>query len=372
MCRHSVSCAAVTRVRFSFSISLAIVLAGIFLLQSTAASHESIGSVSTALVLTQDSRVEYYLSIPPTLQSRMLDMSATEWYRDYFSRTLTIETSDTRCHLDNISPFSRQTSGNSIVHLSFQCPLAVRDLRITSETFLDLDDKHLQLVKLVAPDDLGHILREGMLNLEHREMFIAEVRSGGSLFSQRVWRFSRIGIEHILSGYDHILFVVAVLLVAASFMDALKLVTSFTVAHSITLALAFFGVVSISSAVVEPLIALTIVFVAFDNLVDHNFKRRWLLIFVFGLIHGLGFVGVLKEITFSQDELLTSLVAFNLGIEAGQLLIVIPLMLVLYRLREWSLRPALLRISSLAMGAIGLVWFVQRVPIKPMFGAIGS
>lgn len=335
-----------------------------------AVAHESIGSVSNAIVLVHEATIDYYLSVPPTLKSMMFNLSATAWYRDYFADTLKIRSGDAACPLIGMSPFAHQASGNNIVQLTFRCPGPVKDLTISSEVFLDIDDKHVQIVKLMEKSNLQHIVREGMFSASHRNLHIADVHSGGSLVLHRIARFFQLGVEHILTGYDHILFLIAVILVSVKLLDTLKMITSFTIAHSITLGLAFSGVISLPSSVVEPLIALTIVYVAFENLVARHFNRRWLLTFTFGLVHGLGFVAVLKEITISRDELLTALVSFNAGIEAGQLLIVIPLGLSFYALRHRPWRPVFIRWSSVGTGLVGLFWFVERVPFTPLLGAI--
>lgn len=332
----------------------------------SAQAHESIGSISTGVVLVHDTEIDYYLSIPPSLKTRLFNFSETAWYRDYFSTTLKIQTAGATCALVDMSAFAPQTSGNTIVRLHYRCPSAIRDLTIKSEVFLDTDDKHVQLIKLLEPGNLRHLVREGMFSYRDRSFHIDDVHSGGSLVIKRIERFFSLGLEHILSGYDHILFLIAVILVSTSLLETLKMVTSFTLAHSITLGLAFMGIISLPSSVVEPLIALTIVYVAFENLMARRFKRRWILTFFFGLIHGLGFVGVLKEITFTRDELLTALVSFNLGIEAGQLLIVVPLGLLIYLMRNRPWRPAFIKISSVVTGLIGLFWFIERIPFASL------
>jgi hypothetical protein len=134
------------------------------------------------------------------------------------------------------------------------------------------------------------------------------------------------------------------------------------VAHSVTLGLAYMGVIAISMSIVEPLIALTIVYVGFENYFSKRVSgKRWLLVFVFGLIHGLGFVGVIKGITVSEHELLVALFSFNVGIEVGQIMIVIFFFTIVLYLRRFSWTPVFLRWSSVAMGLTGMIWFAQRV-----------
>ena len=135
--------------------------------------------------------------------------------------------------------------------------------------------------------------------------------------------FFRLGVEHILTGYDHILFLFALILRGGRLRSLLGIVTAFTVAHSITLALAVLGVVVVPSRIVEPVIALSIAYVALENI----FRRRaasgrWVVSFVFGLVHGFGFAGALLELGLPPSGLIGSLVFFNLGVEAGQAMIV--------------------------------------------------
>lgn len=350
-----------------------LLIAGLFALLLVTPSlyaHESIGSISNTLVTVDGNRVDYYLNVPVALKSLMFSTSEHDWYRDYFADTIKLRSGETDCRLYAMSPFATQKSGNEIVHLNYRCEQPVQSLSISSEAFLDLDDKHVQMLKLVKAGDLRTVLNEGMFNSKQREMRIANVHGVSSLLLNRIWRFLKIGVEHIITGYDHILFVISVILITTGLRDALKVVTAFTVAHSITLALAFFGLVSLPASIVEPLIALTIVYVAFENIVLRRYSKRWLLVFLFGLVHGLGFVGVLKDITMSRDELVSALLAFNLGIEFGQILIVVPLLLMLRSIREHNWQPQVIRYASLSMGIMGLVWFIDRVPFGSLFDMV--
>lgn len=183
-------------------------------------------------------------------------------------------------------------------------------------------------------------------------------------------RFFQQGMLHIYTGADHICFVLGLLLLGGSLAQLLKTVTAFTVAHSITLALAATGTLSPSPRWVEPLIALSIVAVAWENLKtkpgEHKKDRRPYIAFGFGLIHGFGFAGALAEVGLPRDVLWPALGAFNLGVEFGQATIVLavtPLLELLRRNSEDGHRLAVLFLSS-AIGAAGLVWFVIRV-VRP-------
>jgi hypothetical protein len=172
-------------------------------------------------------------------------------------------------------------------------------------------------------------------------------------------RWVQLGIEHIFLGYDHICFLLA-LIVVSRFRELVKIVTSFTVAHSITLILAALGVARLPSRLVECAIALTIVYVAAENLWRKNFAHRWVLTFAFGLVHGFGFAGVLAELGLPTVGRVRCLLAFNLGVEIGQLAIVALAFPFVMLLGKWRHGPRVIAALSVAVGLFGLGWFVER------------
>lgn len=177
--------------------------------------------------------------------------------------------------------------------------------------------------------------------------------------------YTVVGFTHIVpKGLDHILFVVGLFLLSPRLKPLLWQVTSFTIAHSVTLALAISGVVTLPPAIVEPLIAASIVYVGVENaLTDRMTRWRPAVVFLFGLLHGLGFAGVLSEIGLSQTWFLTGLLAFNLGVEFGQLSVVGGCLLVVgfwFSHRPWY-RPMITIPASIAVAAVGAFWFFERV-----------
>ena len=172
------------------------------------------------------------------------------------------------------------------------------------------------------------------------------------------------GIHHIMIGPDHILFLVGLLLLGGSWVALLKIVTAFTVGHSVTLSLAALNVVTPPASVIEPAIALSIVFVGADNLVKGTGRdlRMWVAL-VFGLVHGFGFANVLREFGLPREALGWSLFSFNVGVEIGQLAIVLLVMAALYAIRRRSatLRQRVAFAGSIVVIAAGTYWFVQRV-----------
>ncbi|HVR99633.1 MAG TPA: HupE/UreJ family protein [Thermoanaerobaculia bacterium] len=174
-----------------------------------------------------------------------------------------------------------------------------------------------------------------------------------------------LGFTHILpKGLDHILFVLGIYLLSRRVKPVLLQATAFTVAHTLTLALTLYGVISLSPAIVEPLIALSIVYVAVENVLTPELRpSRLALVFAFGLLHGMGFAGVLAELGLPRSEFLTALVSFNVGVEAGQLAVIALAFLAIglpFSDRAWYRRRVVVPLSCL-IAAVGLYWSIQRV-----------
>jgi hypothetical protein len=184
-------------------------------------------------------------------------------------------------------------------------------------------------------------------------------------FSKFFMQYIRIGFQHIVpKGLDHILFVLGLFLFSAAFLPLLWQVTTFTLAHTITLALASLGVISVPSAIVEPLIAASITYVAIENIIGGELTRRRLfIIFGFGLLHGLGFASVLGEVGLQPARFLTGLIGFNIGVEFGQLAVIAAAFLLVgiwFRNKPYYRKLVIIPASTL-IGAIGIYWFVTRI-----------
>lgn len=173
-----------------------------------------------------------------------------------------------------------------------------------------------------------------------------------------------LGLTHILpNGFDHVLFVIGIFLLAAEWRSILAQVSTFTIAHSITLALTMYGVVSLPAQVVEPMIALSIAYVAIENVFVSDVKPwRLALVFSFGLLRGMGFAGVLRDIGLPRPSFLTALVTFNLGVEAGQLAVIaMAATAIAYWPRDRaSYRRFVVQPASIAIALVGLFWTAQR------------
>ena len=197
------------------------------------------------------------------------------------------------------------------------------------------------------------------------------------------------GIWHIWLGFDHILFLLSLLLPAvlvrrdgkwqsapdfrAAFWDVAKIVTAFTLAHSITLTLAALGIVSLPSRLVESAIALSVVLAALNNVFPVVARGRWIAAFAFGLLHGFGFAGALADLGLPAGSLALSLAGFNIGVELGQLAIVSVFLPVAFALRAtWTYRRVVLAGGSAVIAAIAGVWLVERAFDVPLFAALAA
>jgi len=171
-----------------------------------------------------------------------------------------------------------------------------------------------------------------------------------------------LGVSHLFDGLDHILFIFGLLFCISGLVNIIKTITAFTVAHSITLGLSVYDIIYLPQGTVEALIALTIVYLALEiNDRDKQLKTPWLMAFSFGLLHGLGFAGALSDIGIANDQMLLSLLFFNIGIELAQIaLIPLPLLLI-YFASKINFQNYLQITASLCIGGMGFYWFIDRV-----------
>lgn len=258
----------------------------------------------------------------------------------------------------------------AVLQLRGSCPSGEGELGINYRLLFDQDALHRGLLRL----DLEGITHTAIMAPDNaQQRFSADKPSLLSQFGQ----FFVQGVWHIWIGFDHILFLIALLLPVVlvreagrwrgvgRFGEALRevlwVVTSFTVAHSITLSLAALGWVSLPSRLVESAIALSVVLAALNNLKPVINERRWLIAFVFGLIHGFGFASVLADLGLPQETLVLSLVGFNLGVEIGQLAIVAVFLPAAFWLRSTGFyRQVIFLGGSLLTLVLALVWLAER------------
>lgn len=199
---------------------------------------------------------------------------------------------------------------------------------------------------------------------------LADLRAGAGSLGRLARTYLGLGVEHILFGIDHLLFVLGLLLLVRGLWPLVKTVTAFTVAHSMTLAAAVLGIVPVDRAPVEAAIALSILLLAREIVVGtrgtfHLVHRRpWLVAFVFGLLHGLGFAGALGDLGIRGSDIPLALLFFNLGVEAGQLLFVAALV-ALHQVvgrRNRARLPRLEPVLGYVLGGLAMLWFLDRLP----------
>lgn len=180
-----------------------------------------------------------------------------------------------------------------------------------------------------------------------------------------VWFYTKLGFIHIIpNGFDHILFVVGLCLLSTNIKTMLWQATAFTVAHSITLALSMKNIFVAPTPIVEPVIALSIVFVAIENILISQLKPwRILLVFLFGLIHGMGFASALNEIGLPNGKFFTSILSFNLGVELGQMTVIVAvfsLLIIPFKNKIWYRTRVVYGLSS-CIALVAAYWVVERV-----------
>ena len=258
----------------------------------------------------------------------------------------------------------------AVLRFTAACPNPVRNLTVDYRLLFDLDPQH-----------------RGLLNISYQGQAHTAIFSPDhsvqpiELATLTAWReflaYGWEGVWHIWIGYDHILFLLSLLLPAVlkreahrwqaatgfrpALLEVVKIVTAFTVAHSITLSLAVFGIFTLPSRWVESAIATSVILAALNNLYPILSERRWMVAFAFGLVHGLGFANVLMDLGLPQGTLLLALVGFNLGVEVGQLAIVGFFLPLAYRIRHsWLYQRLTLQLGSLLIVILAAIWLVER------------
>jgi HupE / UreJ protein len=324
-------------------LRIVIVLLTLATLQTTAAAHDF--STSYSRVTVDGTTVEVRLTL-----------NLNDFHTEDFAKAI-----EANYHLEAPDPPSSMairscdTIADNVVLLDLVYDFAhpITSLRITSTLDRIAQPDHSHIIQIGDGDDT----REAVLNASNPSV---ETQLGEKALLQTVWDFVKLGIEHIFTGYDHLAFLAGLLITTTTLRSLVKVITSFTAAHSITLALATFGLVSLPGRLIESLIALSIAYIAIENFTGKTLVHRWKITFLFGLVHGFGFSNVLKEMALSRRTLAVGLFSFNGGVELGQLgfvCIVFPIVLYLSTSR-W--KPQFLSASSAAIAGLGFYWFIQR------------
>jgi len=311
--------------------------------------------LSAAEVQILSDRIVAEVSLAPVDLERLQHLASNDYIAEHL---LVIKRDQETLKLQNFSVAA--TDANSIHFiLEFPNPPGA-ELHLSAIAFDQLPRGHKQF--LSVRDREGRLLVEHMLSAESKDLTIA-LTTNSVPHSESFFRFLALGIEHILTGYDHLAFLLAVLLTGGSLFSNGRIITSFTIAHSLTLALATFGIVTLPATIVEPLIAASIVFVGIENLVRRQLARRWLVTFGFGLVHGLGFASILRELGIGTMGIQGAipLLSFNLGVELAQISIAALILPLIWKLQQ---RPAFtlkhVPTLSLLLTLAGLYWLLTR------------
>ena len=245
-----------------------------------------------------------------------------------------------------------------LLDLRFQCPATARSITYRNRLFHEFDAAAVQNVLVLAGDDID----QAVLTATRNTLTLTGERPG-------LWKvlvdYIGIGMGHIIAGYDHIAFLIALLLWATRLLPVVAMATAFTAAHTITLTSAVLGFAKVPPGVVEPLIALTVIWAAAENFFSRRTARRWRLAFLLGLVHGFGFAGALSEFGLPAHAVGAALGGFNIGVEIGQVVIVMiamPLLFGLDRLTGGERSPWLVRGAAGSIGAVGVYWLFERLP----------
>ncbi|MBB3121390.1 HupE/UreJ family protein [Pseudoduganella violacea] len=266
----------------------------------------------------------------------------------------------------------RHTDGSyAVLRLHGECAAVPAQLKLSYRLFSDTDAQHRGLLRI----RLGESVQTAILGGDRPQQTVQA--NGGTARWHAFLEYARLGVQHIWAGFDHILFLLSLLLPAvlvwrehgwrqadslsAATIDVCKIVTAFTLAHSITLSISALELLALPSRLVEAAIAASVIVAALNNLVPFMLRKRWMAAFGFGLVHGFGFAGVLAGLGLPAGSTLLSLAGFNLGVELGQLAIVALFLPLTYVLRAtWFYQRALLRGGSAAIALLASVWLLER------------
>jgi len=277
----------------------------------------------------------------------------------------------------------RHTDGAyAVLMIEGACSVDAPTLNVSYSLLFDVDPQHRGLVRFIEGSKEHSII----LSADRPQQTVGGDTGG----AWRQWvTYAREGVWHIWLGFDHILFLLSLLLPAVlvrrdsawhaagsfrqAFVDVAKVVTAFTVAHSITLTLAALEVIALPSRWIESAIALSVVLAALNNVRPVVREARWIAAFAFGLVHGFGFAGALQDLGLPRGALALSLFGFNVGVEAGQLALVAVFLPLAYALRNTAIyRRVGLVAGSTAIAAVAAVWLVERAFDVPVFAALAA
>ena len=343
-------------------VAVALVVLAAVIARDDAAAHTG-GSTGYAAVAIDQATIRYTLTLwpatlPPSIadelqRARAGDAPSRDRWLTAIRDKIVLSAGGARCAA-GASTVAPPTAESVTFVVEFSCGGPVRTLLMRDDLFDVVGADHHTVARVdakgrtwqfaLAPDT-----REARVNLD-------DAGPGRGAAS-----FALLGVEHILTGWDHLLFLIGLLLPGGGVLALAKIITAFTVAHSVTLSLAVLDLVALPDRLIEAVIALSIAAVAAENIfLRTTVRRRWIVSLCFGLVHGFGFSSVLREIGLPSQGLLPALAGFNVGVELGQALVVAVALPVLAALRHAGYERRLVQGSSIAILLVGLVLFVER------------
>jgi hydrogenase/urease accessory protein HupE len=352
------------------------------LLPATGRSHEA-GVTDTVIRINRDT-IDLVYTVPqdhiPDITGTDINPLAMETAQKDVLQGFEVRNQSLRCTTKSQSIKELPSIMSMQFQYTFDCGGPVRSLEISYNLLFDSDTSHKNLTRINLLQhslnttfttanrthvvDVESLVRRLANNEQSAQSATSNLMSGSHYF--------RVGAEHILLGFDHLLFLAALLLLPLAFSQVLALITAFTVAHSITLGLSVMDIVTLKPPLVETAIAFSVIYIALETLVilrrqplplpDRRITgRRIAVTFVFGLIHGFGFSYLLKEMGLG-DQAWSSLLFFNLGVEAGQIIAVAAFLPVIYYLFKRFPQAVWAQVLAVFLAAIGTVWFFDRLP----------
>jgi hydrogenase/urease accessory protein HupE len=344
---------------------LLLLLAGLTLLCAPAAAHTG-GTTGFAKVTVHGQTVRYSLSLTADTLSAGGLAAATDYdaLASLVARKVAIAADGHACEPvpGSVTPPTPDRN-TAVIIVHYACAAPVGELAVRDDLFDALGAEYHTLASFERQGGTEQFIFQP--DRREARMRMADPAPSGSAVSGSL-AFIGLGIEHILLGFDHVLFVVALILRGGRFLALIGIVTAFTIAHSVTLALSVLDLVTLPARFVEPVIALSIAYVALENLLpgDRPVSRRWLVSFLFGLVHGFGFAGALAELELPKQGLLASLLGFNLGVELGQALVIALLLPPLLWLQRFPWQRRAVTAASVLLLLAGLSLLVERVVVS--------
>ncbi|WP_052475879.1 HupE/UreJ family protein [Cohnella kolymensis] len=260
----------------------------------------------------------------------------------------------------DFSPMKRGDNEFIRMLIDFRFDQPIEDYKIQYSFFFDdMDPKHQNFAQLRVNDKVSDYVFQQSNRTTSGSALQADKHVQGSDWSGTLRTYTLMGMKHIWEGYDHLLFLIGLVILKQRKSDYLKMLTAFTLGHSITLALSALDIFTISLKIIEPLIALSIVYIAVENIWLKRPYRRWAIALGFGLVHGFGFADILRGAL--GGDFVLSLLSFNLGVEIGQVAVLALLLPLLWLLGKARSYPAWMRGLSGAIGCLGLFWFIERI-----------